>query len=309
MLAEAGAFLYTSGKLRQTGDMWRRARVVVLVLAVLGAVPRAVRAQPVGADPFADDADVPPSFPDPIEPLNRLTFRLNLKIDRWVFDPITRTYARAVPAPGRQAVRRVLANLNAPVVFVNDVLQIEPSDAAITATRFLINTTIGLLGLFDVAARGGLPAHASDFGQTLALCGVPSGPYLIIPLAGPTTMRDGAGYLVDFVFRPYAYFLGPGVLLFATPIYEGSAGISAREEHAEELRALESSAMDYYAALRNAYTQDRTARIWARREGRGPLALAKRVLRALTPGTAGGEVGDTVAHGGDEHLEAVSREH
>lgn len=284
----------------------RQGTVFLLALVALLGCPCAGWAASATADPFADDADLPAPFPDPFEGVNRATFRLNLKIDRWVFDPVTRTYAFLVPRVGRQAVRRVLANLNAPVVFVNDVLQIEPADAAVTATRFVVNTTVGLLGIFDVAALGGLGGHASDFGQTLALCGVPSGPYVIIPVAGPTTARDGVGYLVDFVFRPYAYFLGPGVLLFATPIYEGSAGISAREEHAQELRVLESSAMDYYAALRSAYTQDRTARIWARREGRGPLALAKRALRALAPGPSGSEVADPGPHGGDERLEALS---
>src|SRR5262249_52924113 len=158
-----------------------------------------------------------------------------------IFDPITRAYMFVVPRQGRLAVRRVLANLNEPVVFVNDLLQLEPGDAAVTLTRFAVNTTVGLAGIFDVAVHGGLPGHSSDFGQTLALCGVPSGPYLIFPVVGPTTARDGTGYLVDVLFRPYTYFLGPGVLFVATPIHEGSVGITLREEHAAQLKALEAS--------------------------------------------------------------------
>jgi len=286
--------------------------VLLLALAALLGRPGSGRAGSPAPDPLADqanDAGASTPFPDPLEKLNRLTFRLNLRLDRWVFDPVTRAYAFVVPRPGRLAVRRMLANLNEPVVFVNDLLQLEPGDAAVTLTRFAVNTTVGLVGVFDVAARGRLPGHASDFGQTLALCGVPSGPYLIFPVAGPTTARDGTGYLVDFLFRPYAYFLGPGVLFVATPIHEGSVGITLREEHAVELQALEAASMDYYVALRSAYTQDRTARIWARRQNRGPLALAKRALRALVLAAAGGQVGDAGTHGADQRFEALSLQH
>ena len=282
--------------------------MVALVLAALCGRPRAGRAQEIPPDPLADGAETA-GLADPLEGLNRLTFRLNMRLDHWVFDPITRAYAFVVPPPGRLAVRRVLANLNAPAVFVNDVLQIEPVDAAVTVSRFAINTTVGLVGVFDVAQRVGLAAHESDFGQTLALCGVPSGPYIMFPVFGPSTARDGTGYLVDFFFRPYVYFLGPGAIVFFTPIHEGSVGISEREEHAEELHALESSSMDFYATLRSAYTQDRTARIWARRENRGPLALTRRALRALVSRPSGGQVGDAGAHGVDERFEALSLQH
>lgn len=284
----------------------------MLVLGVLCGRPAPGWAQGTTPDPIADEADdtgVAATAPDPLETLNRFTFRLNTKLDRWVFDPVTRAYVVVVPRPARLAVRRVLANLNEPVVFVNDLLQLEPGDAAVTVARFAVNTTAGVAGIFDVAARGGLTGHQSDFGQTLALCGVPSGPYLIFPVAGPTTARDGVGYVVDFLFRPYTYFLGPGVLLFASPIHEGSVGISVREEHAAELHALEASSMDFYVALRSAYTQDRTARIWARRENRGPLALAKRALAALAPGSSGGEVGEAGPHGGDQGFETLTLQH
>ena len=221
------------------------------------------------ADPlFGDDAALAASggFPDPLERVNRQVFRFNVNVDHWVFDPITHVYELVVPAPARRAVRRALANLNAPSVFVNDMLQLEPVDAGRTASRFALNSTVGVAGLFDVAAAVGIDPHEADFGQTLALYGVPSGPFLMLPLIGPTTVRDGTGYLVDFWFRPTTYFLTPLVQIVVTSIREGTEGFTAHAVHGRQLDALEAASIDFYAALKSAYYQDRVAQIWARRE-------------------------------------------
>lgn len=251
--------------------------VFVVPLVAPGWVQAAgqVAAGPVVADSLFDEIETPApaGFPDPLERANRAMLQVNLGVDRWVMSPIARGYAFVVPVPGRRAVRRVLANLNSPSVFVNDVLQLEPGDAGIIVARFALNTTLGLLGVFDVAERLGIEGHHADFGQTLALVGVPSGPFLILPVVGPTTVRDGTGYLVDFLFRPTTYFLGPAALILETSIQETSAGIAAREAHGGQLDALRASSMDYYAALRNAFYQDRMAQIWRRRGG-SPVALA-----------------------------------
>jgi phospholipid-binding lipoprotein MlaA len=248
--------------------------VVVLLVALL--VPRmASCAEP---DPLFDDeaaATAPSGFPDPFERANRGVFAFNQKLDKYVLDPVGRAYAFVVPAVGRRAVRRVLANLNSPSVFVNDVLQLAPEDAGITLGRFVINSTAGVVGIFDVAKEFGLAGHFSDFGQTLALYGTPSGPFLILPAIGPTTARDGIGYVVDFAFRPLTYILTPAVQIWVISIQEGSAGIAARDAHAEALDALEESSIDYYAALRSAFYQDRMAQIYARREDWRPGRVAK----------------------------------
>jgi phospholipid-binding lipoprotein MlaA len=246
-------------------------------------------------DPLADE-DVEPvaGFPDPLEPMNRLTLRLNLGIDRWFMGPLTRSYQFVVPAPARRAVRRVLTNLNSPSIFVNDLLQLEPGAACVTAFRFGINTSFGLVGIFDVADKLGIEGHASDFGQTLALVGLPSGPFLMLPVVGPTTARDGTGYLVDFLFRPTTYVLTPLPLIVLTSITEGSAGLAARDAHDEGMRALEAASIDYYAALRNAFYQDRIAQIWKPGERTPRVALAMRALRRPF-GASGGEVVDLSA--------------
>ena len=212
----------------------------------------------------------PAGFPDPLEKVNRGTLALNQGLDHWIFNPITKTYQFLLPEPVRLSVRRVLANLNAPSVMANDLLQREWKDAGVTVARFAVNTTCGVAGVFDPAKSWGLQPHSSDFGQTLALAGVPSGAYLVLPVLGPTTVRDGFGNVVDLLFRPMTYLLGPIDQLFFSTIQGGSAGLAARDEHSKELQMLEASSIDYYAALRNAFYQNRTAEIWARREDRRP---------------------------------------
>lgn len=282
-------------------------------------------------DPIFDEDDeasdaAPPNFPDPLEPMNRAVFAVNRKIDKWVFDPITRAYRFVVPAPGRRALRRALTNLDSPVTFVNDVLQLEPRDAAVTATRFVINTTAGVVGLFDVAGDyAHLPGHQSDFGQTLALSGIPSGPYLILPLLGPNDVRDVTGDAVDFLFRPTTYlltpggavvlsgFVNPGSEVLFTTLFEGStelaSGIATREASGAALAALEASSLDYYAALRNAYYQNRIALIWRRGPDHGPLARAKWALAALSLRAPGGQVGDLRTDRREQPVDAVALKH
>jgi phospholipid-binding lipoprotein MlaA len=214
----------------------------------------------------AELAEQPDSFPDPIEPLNRRILNFNRGVDRWFIDPIARAYDFAVPELAQLCVERFLTNLDSPSIMMNDLLQREWKDAGVTLTRFFVNTTVGVGGLFDPATMHGLPGHKSDFGQTLALMGVPSGAYLILPIAGPVTMRDGTGYIVDLFFQPTTWVLGPSGQLFFNSIYGGGSGFVVREAQAENLRALEESSIDYYAALRNAFYQNRMAQIWRRRE-------------------------------------------
>src|SRR5262249_54589619 len=154
----------------------------------------------------------------------------------------------------------------------------EPHDAGVTVVRFVMNSTVGVAGFFDVAADwADLHGHESDFGQTLALSGLPSGPYIILPVLGPNDARDATGYVVDFAFRPTTYLITPGGTVLITgfanagsgfllnTLLESSTeiaeGFTTREAAGEALKALEASSVDYYAAMRNAYYQNRTALI------------------------------------------------
>lgn len=227
-------------------------------------------------DPLFDDFfdeefdDGPVGYPDPLESTNRGVFAFNRQVDRWILDPVTRAYRWAVPKPARDAISRMFTNLGSTKTLVNDFLQLEWKEAGVTGTRLVVNTTIGLVGLFDVAEMMGLEGHQSDFGQTLALAGTPSGPYIVLPVLGPATVRDGFGTVVDGFFQPTYYILGPSNLLFGPTeilIYSGSSGISTRDRHYRELKALQESSVDFYAALRSGFYQRRLDEIWGRREG------------------------------------------
>lgn len=213
--------------------------------------------------------DAPTGYPDPFEDTNRSVFDFNRGVDKWVLDPVTKAYRSVVPKSARVAISRVFMNLGSTKILVNDLLQLEWLDATTTTARLLLNTSIGIGGLFDVAANLGMESHESDFGQTLALAAVPSGPYLVLPLLGPATIRDGLGKVVDGFFQPTYYLIGPANL-FVGPteilLYSGSSGISTRDRHFLELKALEESSVDFYSALRNGYYQKRIDEIWGNRE-------------------------------------------
>jgi len=228
-------------------------------------------ADPLFDDIFDDEFDDRPllGYADPLERTNRGVFAFNRQVDRWVLDPLTKGYQFLVPKPGRNAIWRFFLNLSSTKVLANDLLQLQWQDAGVTSARLVVNTTVGLIGFFDVAQRWGLERHGSDFGQTLALAGTPSGAYLILPVLGPATVRDGIGTVVDGFFQPTYYVLGPANLIIGPTeilLYSGTSGLSTRERHFAELKDLEGSSIDFYAAMKSAYYQNRSGEIWGRRD-------------------------------------------
>lgn len=208
---------------------------------------------------FDEDAALedPVPDPDPFEGLNRAFFAFNEGIDWLIWSPMTRGYQLVVPEPARRGIQRVFLNLNGPSIVVNKLLQLKFGGAAKALARFALNTTVGWGGLFDAGAAAGWELDHADFGQTLAMAGVPSGPYLVLPLLGPTTVRDGIGDAVDQFLHPMTYFLGPTQQLFVGT----GRGLSTREAHCEELEALRDSSVDFYSVFRSAYLQNRAAEI------------------------------------------------
>ncbi|MHC4481838.1 MAG: MlaA family lipoprotein, partial [Planctomycetota bacterium] len=140
---------------------------------------------------FANEASGPQA--DPFETANRKLFAFNEALHDYVFDPMVKGYRLLLPRPARRSLRRAIENLDAPVLVVNDILQMRFRDAAEAVGSFAINLTLGWGGLFDAAAEAGLEMRHADFGQTLARAGVGSGPYLVLPVLGPSTLRDGLG--------------------------------------------------------------------------------------------------------------------
>ena len=202
---------------------------------------------------------------DPFEGLNRDVFSFNRRMDRWLFDPVTHGYQKAVPPAGRHAFFKFFQNLDSPMILLNHMVQFRVHDSAATMTRFVLNSSIGVAGLFDPATSFfEVPRVEGDFGQTLARYGAPSGPFLMLPVFGPSTVRDVLGDVVDILADPISYLLGP--LRWWTLMLGGGEGLTTREAHLDELNELEAGSLDFYSALRSAYLQSRDAMV---REARG----------------------------------------
>lgn len=197
---------------------------------------------------------------DPYEATNRQIFAFDEKLDRNVLLPTAAFYVQVVPEPVRDSVHNFLANMDLPITFANDILQGETRRGAQTVGRFMINTTVGVGGLLDVASKAGVPPHTEDFGQTLAVWGVPEGPYLVLPFLGPDPPRDAAGQVVDYLFDPTTY------LRYKQHIW-WSAGrevvnvIDQRARNAAIVQGIERGSVDYYASVRSLYRQHRQSEI------------------------------------------------
>lgn len=221
--------------------------------------------------PPADDPEAVAEFRennDPAEPFNRAMLDVHQAIDRTVLAPVARGYRAVVPQPIRTGIQNVLGNLRTPVILVNDMLQGEPRRAGDTLGRFFINSTLGLGGIFDVArTRFGVAGHSEDFGQTFARWGVGEGPYLFIPIVGPSNPRDLTGSVADLAADPATWF-GQGAAVTAlTASRAGMTVVNTREGLLDPLEQLEQSSLDYYAALRSIYRQRRQAEIANRLDG------------------------------------------
>lgn len=197
---------------------------------------------------------------DPWEGFNRDLYAIHDGVDQAVLEPVARGYRAVTPGPLRAGVRNVLRNLRGPVIFANDVLQGEFGRAATTAARFGVNSTVGLVGIFDPATSMGLERHDEDFGQTLAVWGVDPGPYIFVPLMGPTTLRDGAGRIVDIAFDPltWAEFDEVDEVRIARTAL---SALSARESVIETVDDIRRDSLDPYVTIRSAYGQLRQSAI------------------------------------------------
>ena len=200
---------------------------------------------------------------DPLEPFNRAMFKVDAGLDTVLVRPVVTVYRTVVPSQGRKGVDNFLSNLRAPVTLTNDILQGEFSRAGTTIGRFVVNTGMGFFGFFDVGEKLGMEKHSEDFGQTLAVWGVPAGPYLYVPLIGPSTVRDGSGFLVDaMAIDPVGWYErsddAPGWLRWADL---GITYVNARDQFMDPLDELKKSSLDYYSALRSSYRQIRAKEI------------------------------------------------
>ncbi len=194
---------------------------------------------------------------DPLEPFNRVSFTVNDALDRALVEPIARGYRFITPDFFRQAVNNVLRNLNSPLVFANQLLQGDIDGAAKAVGRFVVNSTLGLAGLIDVGRELGMEYEAEDLGQTLAVWGFKESPYLVIPLLGPSTIRDGIAFGVESYADPLTRYLSNNDHDRARWARTGVGVIAAREENIEVIEDLRETSVDYYAAVRSSFLQRR----------------------------------------------------
>jgi phospholipid-binding lipoprotein MlaA len=232
------------------------------------------------------DATEQSSYWDPIEPVNRIFFDFNELADKYFIGPVSGAYSFVMPDPAERAVRRMFRNLSEPISFANHMLQFKPDPAGKTFVRFCLNSTVGVAGAFDVANSLGMEPHPTDFGGTLYRYGAPAGPYLVVPLFGPTTVRDGFGDLVDSGATPQTY-------LFSTTIQLALGtgnGITARAEAGEALDALRDGAVDFYAALRSAYYFNRESELRGGAPGASETLRSNAATNASNPSRSSTEV-------------------
>lgn len=198
---------------------------------------------------------------DPIEPTNRAIFDFNMAADRAVIKPVAKAYRWTLPEFFRTSIRNFLNNAKSPVIFINDSLQGSPSRAGETLMRFIVNTTAGMAGFFDVAGEYGMERHSEDFGQTLGVWGIGEGPYLMLPILGPSNVRDTVGLVADSFMDPFSYLMANNSLDFARLGMTVTDGIDLRARNIESLEDVEKNSLDFYATLRSLYRQNRRSEI------------------------------------------------
>ena len=246
-----------------------RARLLPILAALALVVPAAAGAtdQPADANGSAVKTRGEGRGPDydPWIRLNRGIFWFNDGADVYVLEPVAKGWHYVMPDRVETSVSNFFSNVRFPVIFINNLLQGKVGPAVIDFGRFAVNSTIGIGGLFDPATSWGLPRHNEDFGQTLGYWGIPPGPYLVLPLLGPSNPRDTAGLPVDYVFSVTPFLLssfwwtGAGVVNI----------VNARAQIIDEVRNAKEASVDYYVFVRNAYYQRRVALVNDRQEEGG----------------------------------------
>jgi phospholipid-binding lipoprotein MlaA len=207
---------------------------------------------------------------DPLERENRGAFAFSMAVDQAVIAPLVRGYLRLTPRPVAEALGRAIHNFDEPRIAGNDILQGHFKRAGSTVGRFVLNSTIGVGGLFDPATRAGLPRHESDFGQTLGRYGVGTGPYIYVPFVGPSDLRDGVGRIADALGDPLAWATG-GLNTTFGRVRFGASAPQGRVDVNDQIAGLRQDFADPYAGLRSEYSQNRALMI---RDARGESATS-----------------------------------
>lgn len=228
----------------------RRLVRIVLLASAISAIGAAAPA-------FANDADngeiAESSANDPWEGMNRKVFAFNEKLDVWILRPVSVGWDFVVPELVQTGIRNVFDNARFPVYFVNNLLQGKPVEAGRSLGRFLLNTAFGFGGLFDPAREAGLYRTNEDFGQTLGVWGVPSGPFLMLPVLGPSSPRGLVGFVADSATLVHPYFITWYIWSAVATVNV----VNARAHYIDDIDENRKTALDFYSFQRNAYVSYR----------------------------------------------------
>lgn len=220
-------------------------------IAVIGVILAGCASQPQNVD----------DVNDPIEGVNRAVFGFNEVIDTWFLRPAATLYRGLLPPPIQDGIHNMLSNLSTPIILVNDLLQGEPDRAMTTLSRFAINSTVGVLGFGDPAEEMGYKPHDEDFGQTMAVWGVGEGPYIVLPIFGPSNPRDVVGRVVDHFTDPltmWANNTGRDNFPMGRAIV---SAVDTRAYYYDAIEDMRKNSLDPYSAMRSFYRQRRSSEI------------------------------------------------
>jgi phospholipid-binding lipoprotein MlaA len=208
-------------------------------------------------EPSFGEESPPVAVSDPIEPVNRGIFYVNDKLYRWVLKPVAKGYRYVVPEGARIAVRNFFSNLGTPIRAANTLLQGKIKATGTELARFTINSTIGFAGLFDPAKDWNLDRKDEDTGQTLGVYGLGHGMYVVLPILGPSSVRDAVGFVGDTFLDPLAY-ISPADAAIGANAVRSETNLSFKIEDIDDLTG---AAVDPYIAVRDAYIQSREKRV------------------------------------------------
>lgn len=241
---------------------WRRR---LTALATVGSLGLAARTHAAATQPDATIQAPAAPVSDPAEKINRAAFAVDQTLDRFAIAPTARVYRAGTPHPMREMVQHFAGNLREPTVFIAETLQAHPRRAATAVGRFVVNSTVGVAGLFDLAGRMGMAPHSTDMGVTLGRWGVSPGPTVEVPILGPSSVRDATGGLLDIALDPATYVSGgvvPIIHIAGTVV----GTVDARARRLPVTDEMRRSSPDYYVALRDRNARGRAAKV---REARG----------------------------------------
>jgi phospholipid-binding lipoprotein MlaA len=192
--------------------------------------------------------------PDPLEAVNRKVFWFNDRVDFYVLEPIAHCWDMIAPESAQSSIGNFFANLRWPISFVSNLLQGKLKAVGTETARFVVNSTVGVLGLFDPATKWGIDARREDLGEAFGKWGIPAGPYLVVPLFGPSSPRDGVGTLAEIPLSPLRYSKSPYA-------WYAAETVNWRTLNLEEIAKAKERSFDWYVFVRNAYTQNRASRV------------------------------------------------